>query len=80
MNTYNDCNCGCLQSNKDNLYKDVNKIGQKATAPKKKKNEKQMFKTNNNKKKAPPGFHYMPNGKLMKNSDMKKKNKSKSSY
>tara|TARA_R100001463_G_C3535276_1_gene221943 strand:+ start:1285 stop:1437 length:153 start_codon:yes stop_codon:yes gene_type:complete len=26
-------------------------------------------------KKAPPGFHYMPNGKLMKNSDMKKKKK-----
>jgi len=24
-------------------------------------------------KKAPPGFHYMPNGKLMKDSDMKKK-------
>ncbi len=26
-------------------------------------------------KPAPPGFHYMPNGKLMKNSDMKKKKK-----
>jgi len=25
------------------------------------------------KKKAPKGFHYMPNGKLMKNSAMKKK-------
>jgi hypothetical protein len=36
------------------------------------------------KKKAPPGYHYMPNGKLMKDSDMKKsKNKTtkkKSSY
>lgn len=45
MNTYNKCNCGCLQSNKDNLYKDVNKIAQKGTAPKKKKTEKQMFKS-----------------------------------
>ncbi len=27
------------------------------------------------KKKAPAGFHYMPNGKLMKNSAMKKKKK-----
>jgi len=27
------------------------------------------------KKKAPKGFHYMPNGKLMKDSDMKKKKK-----
>jgi hypothetical protein len=25
------------------------------------------------KKKAPTGYHYMPDGKLMKNSDMKKK-------
>ena len=25
------------------------------------------------KKKAPKGYHYMPNGKLMKNSAMKKK-------
>ena len=25
------------------------------------------------KKKAPPGYHYMPNGRLMKDSDMKKK-------
>jgi len=27
------------------------------------------------KKKAPKGFHYMPNGKLMKDSAMKKKKK-----
>ena len=27
----------------------------------------------NGKKKAPKGFHYMPNGKLMKDSDMPKK-------
>ncbi len=26
-----------------------------------------------NKPKAPKGYHYMPNGKLMKDSDMKKK-------
>jgi hypothetical protein len=31
------------------------------------------------KKKAPPGYHYMPDGKLMKNSDMKKKSKKKDS-
>tara|TARA_R110001592_G_scaffold23108_1_gene91127 strand:+ start:1528 stop:1776 length:249 start_codon:yes stop_codon:yes gene_type:complete len=29
------------------------------------------------KKKAPKGSHYMPNGKLMKDSDMKKKPKKK---
>ena len=29
------------------------------------------------KKKAPAGFHYMPNGKLMKDSDMKPKAKAK---
>ena len=29
------------------------------------------------KKKAPPGFHYMPSGKLMKDSDMKNKKKKK---
>ena len=29
------------------------------------------------KKVAPPGFHYMPNGKLMKNSLMKKDKKVK---
>ncbi len=27
------------------------------------------------KKKAPKGYHYMPNGKLMKDSDMKTKKK-----
>jgi hypothetical protein len=27
------------------------------------------------KKKAPKGYHYMPNGKLMKDSDHKKKGK-----
>lgn len=34
-------------------------------------------KKNATKKKAPPGFHYMKNGKLMKDSDMKKKKKKK---
>ena len=29
------------------------------------------------KKKAPKGYHYMPNGKLMKNSAHKKKKKKK---
>jgi hypothetical protein len=29
------------------------------------------------KKKAPKGYHYMPNGKLMKDSDMKSKKKKK---
>lgn len=29
------------------------------------------------KKKAPKGYHYMPNGKLMKDSAMKKKGKKK---
>ena len=29
------------------------------------------------KKRAPAGFHYMPNGKLMKDSAMKKKKKKK---
>ncbi len=29
------------------------------------------------KKKAPPGYHYMPNGKLMKDSDMKRRKKKK---
>tara|TARA_R110001632_G_scaffold177896_2_gene297610 strand:+ start:176 stop:415 length:240 start_codon:yes stop_codon:yes gene_type:complete len=33
------------------------------------------------KKKAPPGYHYMPDGKLMKDTDMKKKKpKKKSGY
>jgi len=32
------------------------------------------------KKKAPAGYHYMPNGKLMKDSAMKKKTKKKSGY
>tara|TARA_R110000803_G_scaffold38352_2_gene82855 strand:- start:32 stop:256 length:225 start_codon:yes stop_codon:yes gene_type:complete len=38
-------------------------------------------KKSNNKKKAPTGYHYMPDGKLMKDSDMKKKKtKKKSTY
>tara|TARA_R110000851_G_scaffold93685_1_gene204067 strand:+ start:80 stop:208 length:129 start_codon:yes stop_codon:yes gene_type:complete len=37
--------------------------------PKKKKKPVQDKK----KKKAPTGYHYMPNGRLMKDSDMKKK-------
>jgi len=32
------------------------------------------------KKKAPKGFHYMPDGKLMKDSDMKKKEKPKKEF
>lgn len=39
--------------------------------PEKKKPEKKK------QKKAPPGYHYMPDGKLMKDSDMKKKSKNK---
>jgi hypothetical protein len=31
-------------------------------------------------KPAPKGFHYMPNGKLMKDSAMKKNGKKKSKY
>mgnify|MGYP003136145093 FL=1 len=38
---------------------------------------KKMPKLKYIKKKAPSGFHYMPNGKLMKNSAMKKKKKKK---
>ena len=34
---------------------------------------------NKKKKVAPKGYHYMPNGKLMKDSDMKK-NKKKGKY
>jgi len=43
-------------------------------------------KTTKKKKKAPTGYHYMPDGKLMKDSDMKSKKtkkkttKKKSSY
>ena len=32
------------------------------------------------KKVAPKGYHYMPNGKLMKDSDMKKDKKKKGKY
>ena len=28
MNTYNKCNCGCLQSNKDNLYNNIDSINE----------------------------------------------------
>ena len=44
--------------------------------PKKKKKPVQDKK----KKKAPPGYHYMPNGRLMKDSDMKKDKKKKGKY
>ena len=32
------------------------------------------------KKAAPKGYHYMPNGRLMKDSDMKKDKKKKGKY
>ncbi len=37
--------------------------------------KKKPMKKKTVKKKAPPGFHFMANGKLMKDSDMKKKKK-----
>lgn len=37
--------------------------------------KKTTMKKTTTKKKAPKGFHYMPNGRLMKDSDMKKKKK-----
>tara|TARA_R110000772_G_scaffold191447_1_gene302409 strand:+ start:515 stop:646 length:132 start_codon:yes stop_codon:yes gene_type:complete len=37
------------------------------------KKKKPVDKKKKPKKKAPPGYHFMPNGRLMKNSDMKKK-------
>ena len=50
--------------------------------PYKSVNEKKVMKTKDifeqmdiKKKVAPKGFHYMPNGKLMKDSDMKKGSK-----
>tara|TARA_R110000851_G_scaffold17331_1_gene55124 strand:- start:303 stop:470 length:168 start_codon:yes stop_codon:yes gene_type:complete len=54
--------------------------------PKKKKKPVQTKSTSgkqskSKKKKAPPGYHYMPNGRLMKDADMKKdKNKKKGRY
>tara|TARA_R110002126_G_scaffold5284_2_gene28060 strand:+ start:63 stop:302 length:240 start_codon:yes stop_codon:yes gene_type:complete len=45
------------------------------------KGKKSDNKRSNNKKKAPTGYHYMPDGKLMKDSNMKKKKpKKKSTY
>ncbi len=42
---------------------------------KKKPMKKSIKKKTTTKKRAPKGFHYMPNGRLMKDSDMKKKKK-----
>ena len=43
------------------------------------KDDKKTKKTKK-KKVAPKGYHYMPNGKLMKDSDMKKKKTKKKNY
>tara|TARA_R110000824_G_scaffold226740_1_gene414499 strand:+ start:302 stop:433 length:132 start_codon:yes stop_codon:yes gene_type:complete len=37
------------------------------------KKKKKPVTSKKKKKKAPPGYHYMPNGRLMKDADMKKK-------
>jgi len=46
------------------------KSAAKKPVPQKKPKKKPAPKK---RKPAPPGYHYMPNGKLMKDSDMKKK-------
>ena len=45
--------------------------------PKKKPAQQSKVKK---KKAAPKGYHYMPNGRLMKDSDMKKDKKKKGKY
>jgi len=54
---------------KSKKVKPTQVFGKSAAAPKKKPKKKPAKK----RKPAPPGYHYMPNGKLMKDSDMKKK-------
>ncbi len=54
---------------KSKKVKPTQVFGKSAAVPKKKPKKKPAKK----RKPAPPGYHYMPNGKLMKDSDMKKK-------